>query len=138
MQPLQIQISQVMLEITEEAISNWGILDITNSNFTSNTATQGGALNNYNTGKSILTVTESNLKDNTATNGGALYNDAGTSEIHFNSITGNTGTDLYSYSGTLNAQNNWWGTNNNPSSKVTGNVNITTWLVLTSNMHHQI
>ncbi|MCK9150762.1 beta strand repeat-containing protein [Methanobacterium alcaliphilum] len=120
------------------AIRNWGILTISKSNFTSNSATQGGALNNYNNGRSILTVTESNLLYNSATTGGALYNDAGTSELHFNRIVGNSGTDVYRSSGVLNAQNNWWGTNLEGSTplaagKVNNDVNATTWLVLKIN-----
>ena len=32
--------------------------------------------------------------------------------------------------GTVDAINNWWGSNNNPSGEVSGNVNVSTWLVL--------
>ena len=114
------------------AIRNWGYLNVDKSSFVSNSATEGSAINNY---RNILTVTESNFINNAATTGGALYNAGGTSEIHFNRIIGNTGTDLYRAAGTLNAQNNWWGNNlqgSNPltAGRVNANVNTATWLVL--------
>ncbi len=116
-------------------IRNWGILNITGSNFTGNSATNGGAINNYNSGRSSLTVTESSLMNNSATSGGAVYNEGGTADIRFNRITGNSGTDIYRASGTVNAQNNWWGTNFQGTTplaagRVNSGVNVPTWLVL--------
>jgi len=114
------------------AIRNWGFLSIEDSIFTNNSAREGGALNNYNSqGTSILNVTGSTLTRNSANTGSAIYNTAGTSNIHFNQIINNTGNfDVYAEEGTVNATNNWWGSNTNISSRVSGNVNITTWLVL--------
>ena len=115
-------------------IRNWGVLNVTNSTFTGNSGTQGGVFNN-NDNSAILNVTGSTFTNNSATYGGALYNGAGTAEIHFNRIIGNTGTDIYRSAGTVNAQNNWWGNNYSGSSpltagRVNNNVNATTWLVL--------
>jgi parallel beta-helix repeat protein len=53
------------------------------------------------------------------------------SDIHFNRIVNNNNHDLYNGgSSEINATNNWWGANADPSSRITGNVNYTPWLVL--------
>ena len=78
-------------------------------------------------------MSNSNLCNNTASYGGGIYND-GTAEVHFCRIIGNNaseGTDIYNNSGDIEAQYNWWGDNNDPSSKVFGDVNVTPWLILT-------
>ena len=88
----------------------------------------GGAINNA----GILTLTGNNFLNNAATGtGGTIYN-TGTTIINFNRIIG-TGNNIASPTGTVNATNNWWGSNSSPSGKVSGNVNINTWLVLTVN-----
>ncbi len=141
------------------AIYSTGTLTVTNSIFVNNTATAsatatalfgsttarsyafGGAI--YNAGP--LNVSGSNLENNrvTATSnpdttsdayGGAIYNIGGTvddREIHFNRIIGNTNYDIYSASGAVDAENNWWGSNTSPSSRVSGTVDVNPWLVLT-------
>lgn len=125
------------------AISNYGSLTISNSTFTGNTATKGGAISQRYDGSSgsnnALTITGSVFTGNTATTkGSAIYcgSNAGTCNIHFNRIYGNTGTnDIYSDS-TIDAINNWWGTNFSVTSpvnanRVNSNVNADPWIVLT-------
>jgi len=53
------------------------------------------------------------------------------SDIHFNRIVNNNNHDLNNGgSSEINATNNWWGSNVDPSGRITGNVNYTPWLVL--------
>ena len=86
----------------------------------------GGAINNAGT----LTLTGNNLLNNAATgNGGTVYN-TGTATINYNRIIG-TGNVIASPTGSVSAINNWWGSNSSPSSKVSGTVDVSKWLVLT-------
>ena len=107
-----------------------GNLNITQSDFSGNIAqySNGGAINNI----GFLNVTGSSFELNHANMGGALSN-GGTVTIQFNSMINNTATmgisDVYSASGFLNADNNWWGSNTNPTGRVAGTV-ISKWLVL--------
>ena len=105
-----------------------------NSTFNNNTAQRvGGAV--YNDG--TLTICNSTLIYNTATSGGAVYNDNnGKSIIQFNRIIGNSSPDIYDGAGSVNATDNWWGTNfqgTNPRAfgRVTSNVNSNLWIILT-------
>lgn len=140
---------------TGGAIVDYGTLTLTDSTFTNNTAVQGGAIlspgtltvnnstftgNNGGIGGAItsvgsLNVTGSTFMGNTATiQGGAIYKIGTNSEVHFNRILGNTapgGYDIYVASGSVNATNNWWGSNADPSSRVFGSVTVDPWLVLT-------
>jgi peptidoglycan/xylan/chitin deacetylase (PgdA/CDA1 family)/methionine-rich copper-binding protein CopC len=92
------------------------------NNFATN---NGGAI--YNSGK--LNITSSTLAANSVSTGygSAVYNHQGSAEIHFNSIFGNSGNAIYSDYGTVNAQNNWWGTNNNPGSELEAFEDINNW-----------
>ena len=85
----------------------------------------GGAI--YNSG--TLNITSCTLANNTVTNGygSAVYNHNGTAEIHYNSIFGNNGNAIYSDAGTVNAQNDWWGTNDNPGSELEDFSDIAKW-----------
>ena len=85
----------------------------------------GGAI--YNSG--TLNITSCTLANNTVTNGygSAVYNHNGTSEIHYNSIFGNNGNAVYSDAGTVNAQNDWWGTNDNPGTELEDFSDINNW-----------
>ena len=114
--------------------------NITSSTFTGNTAINGGAL--YNTGGPYdgianINITSSTLTDNNVTdNGGAIFNtdDTGTATVYanYNRIMGNTpgNSEIDSPTGTVDATDNWWGSNNNPSGDVNGIVTVTTWLFL--------
>jgi len=118
------------------AIYNDGTLTITNSTLQNNTALSwgGGAISNY--GK--LTIMYSTLQKNTASYGGAIFN-YDTTSIEFSQIIGNTastGSAIDSDSGTVNAKYNWWGSNANPSGRVSGNVIITNWLTTPLNINN--
>ncbi len=116
-------------------------LAISGCNFTNNTASYGGTIANMYS--SYLNATNSNFVGNTASyDGGILYNTyTTTSEVHFNRIVGNTartGADISCYFGSVNATNNWWGSNANPSGRMYGNVTVNPWLVLTVNSNSTI
>jgi uncharacterized repeat protein (TIGR01451 family) len=113
------------------AIWSGSTLTVTNSNFTSNSAANGGAIYN-NAGNS--NITGSNFISNSATTrGGAFFNNNGVATIQFNRIVGNTpaGSQIRRNSGTVNAPNNWWGSNSGSTGKTSGTVNVATYLVLT-------
>ena len=86
----------------------YGTVTGTNNTFNNNTATSnGGAI--YNEG--ILNETNSTFINNTANNdGGAIYKD-GISTVNFSRIVGNHVPDIYNGRGSVNAENNWWGSN---------------------------
>ncbi|MEL7669668.1 Ig-like domain-containing protein [Methanobacterium sp.] len=100
---------------------------------TGNTADAAGAVYSY---RSSTNITSSTFNNNTATYGGAIYNTEGSCTLQFNRIVGNTadyGNDIYCGSGSkLNAEYNWWGSNDDPSVKVIG-AKVSKWLVLTVN-----
>jgi Bacterial Ig-like domain (group 3)/Domain of unknown function DUF11 len=118
------------------AIYNDGILAVENSTFDSNYGmTEGGAI--YNNGE--LTVTNSTFYNNLDNGyGSAICNDkAGTSTVNFNRILGDSmsGIDyIYNNSGSINAEDNWWGTNfngTNPQDAGITNFEVANWIVLT-------
>ena len=95
-------------------------LTITDSNFTGNTATiNGGAI--FNTGSSTANINNTTFTSNTAQKGGAIYNYSNsTANIHFSRIIQNSGYDIYNLNSSLNADNNWWGSNSDPSGRIHG------------------
>ncbi len=97
---------------------------IYNSTFTKNNATYGGAIRNAN---SHLTIKKSIFNGNNAKSGRALHNYHGNVTINYNSITNNN-QDIYNY-GTINADYNWWGTNNINKNR-TINTKINNWIYL--------
>ena len=101
--------------------------------FTGNTADAAGAIYNYG---SSTNISASTFNNNIATYGGAIYNTEGLCILNFNRIVGNTaayGNDIYCGSGSkLNAEYNWWGSNDDPSVKVIG-AKVFKWLVLSVN-----
>ena len=121
-------------------IESGGISQIRNSYLINNTAsTFGGAI--YNGGN--LDIRSSDMENNVANGfvdesygefkaGGAIYN-YGTAIVYFNRIINNTDYEIDcepSY-GSVDAENNWWGSNDDPSSKVNGPVDCNPWLVMT-------
>ncbi len=104
-------------------------LNVTGSIFTGNTADyNGGAVNN----DGNLTIIGSTFTGNRAVYGGAIADHTNLT-IHFSRIVGNTattGSAIYT-TDTADARYNWWGSNANPSSKVSGNVTVGPWIVLT-------
>ncbi len=116
------------------AIINTGTCTVTGSTFTNNTAVNGGAICNY--GTNTCTVTGSTFTGNKATAGigGAIYTSSSLT-AHFNRFYNNTavnGTAIYCYSGSVDAENNWWGSNNPYwNSLISGFTNPTNWVILT-------
>lgn len=92
----------------------------------------GGAIWN----QGILNVFESTFTNNAAINGSAIYSDTSNVVLNFNRFVGNTG--YYGYqvyvTGTtpINAENNWWGSNADPSSMVF-HADANPWIMLTVN-----
>ena len=113
-----------------------GILFVNNSSINSNIVScNGGGVCNW---LGTTTLNDSNITSNIALSGGAIYSNAGSTVINFCRIVGNNvcqSLDIISDndSVTLNAENNWWGSNSNPTGRVSGNVDISTWLVLNTN-----
>ena len=104
---------------------------ITGSTISSNTATNGGGIcNNYGT----LTVSGCDFESNQASYGNAIYNYGGDTSnrvVQFCRFYDHAaGYEIYSDSGSMDAQYNWWGSNKNAISKVYGNVDVSPWLVL--------
>jgi len=82
---------------------------------------------------------DSIISNNLTDNYYGIWTYNSTDAIHFNRITGNT-YGLRNDIGTVNATNNWWGSNANPSTNssiiwnVSGNVIANPWLVLGVNV----
>jgi PKD repeat protein len=108
-----------------------GIVTITGSSITGCTATNGGAIGILH---GIVTITGSTITGCSATEGGAIYSDRdGDIIIHFSRIYQNTatlGSGICAGFFTVDAVNNWWGTNEGPSAFITGLVYADPWLVL--------
>ncbi|MBP2044857.1 beta strand repeat-containing protein [Methanobacterium aggregans] len=124
------------------AISHLGkSLTITNSNFTGNMAINGGviwAAYNSHSSTGPFSISRCIFTGNRAVQGSVVWNDRGsdTGVMHFNRIFGNTGKgDVYSASGAVDAENNWWGDNFNgthpgAAGRVNSNVDADPWIVL--------
>ena len=113
-------------------------LNMSNCTFSTNIATnQGGAIANVGV-NAILNGSKCTFIDNNAVNnGGAIYNN-GITTVNFNSFVNNTattGSAIYLSMGTVNAENNWWGSNNNPSSQINGTVDYSNWLYMTETVN---
>ena len=113
------------------AITNYfgSNLTLINCILANNTATStGGAI--YNSG--YLNVTTSTFTGNKVKKGYGydIYNHKGTADVHFNSILGNNEESIYSDAGTVNAQNNWWGSNNNPGTELEDFGDLKNWTPL--------
>lgn len=116
-------------------IYNLGTLTVVNCSIENNNAGDGGGIFNE---LDTLNVTGSNFTSNSATNGGAIYNQ-GPANVHFNRIVGNTaiqGSAIYNGMGTVNATHNWWGSNNPNFSNMISEIDTYTvtyspWLYLT-------
>jgi len=114
------------------AISNIAVLIVNGSTFTNNTIDFGGGYGGgaiYNTDWGTSTVNNSTFTGNKGIVGGAIYNENGNLTIHFSRIVGNNQKDIYSDSGSVNAEYNWWGSNASPSGRIYG-LNVSKWMVL--------
>lgn len=116
--------------------NNGASLTLKNSYIYRNIATTGGGIFNFN-GK--LTVSGCDFTLNKASgatdsDGNALLNFSNSKIIlHFNRfLDPYAGHEITSLNpiGTIDAKYNWWGSNKNPLSKVSGNVVVTPWLIL--------
>ena len=125
------------------AILSYSDATITGSTFTNNSAdNEGGAIahgdsNSVNPATGTINIQGNTFTGNSANgSGGAIENYQSNINANFNRITGNTapqGSAIYSNPGTVNAvdaSNNWWGSNANPSSNVYGNVTVGSWIIL--------
>ena len=110
-----------------------GIITEIQSTFTDNTASYGGAILNDVSG--VITEIQSTFIDNTAIYGGAVFNNGGNSTIDFCRIITNTGFDIYSIGGLVNAIDDWWGSNVQSTIagdiySIGGTLTYNPWLVL--------
>ncbi len=110
------------------AIYNQGTLTIDGSTFTNNTADNGGAILNEDT----LTIEGSTFTNNTADNGGAIYNYYSTCNVNFTRFYNNAsdiGDAIYNVGGSVNAENNWWGTHNPNWNNLIGGFDAPVWWI---------
>jgi HYR domain-containing protein/immunoglobulin I-set domain protein len=119
-----------------------GTLTVTNSSFSSNTANSssagGGAIDvfNFNLGNTSASIGTSAFSTNSAANGrgGAVIVESGSADVQYSRLVGNTaatgGRTVHRVSGTLTADNNWWGANSGPSVNANSGGNILVWLQL--------
>lgn len=118
------------------AIKNQGTCNVNNCIFDSNKADQwGGAIYDY----GQFTIISCTLTGNTASAGGVIYND-NIVNAHFCRFIGNIpDNDVISTNGYLNAENNWWGSDDNPRYHITkryviiGSIHVDPWIVLSLN-----
>jgi len=108
--------------ITNSFGSSLTLIDCVIANNTA--ATMGGAI--YNSG--YLNATSNTFIGNTVIKGYGydIFNN-GSADVHFNSILGNNESSIYSAKGTVNAQNNWWGTNSNPGTELENFDDLQNW-----------
>lgn len=118
-----------------------GEVNIINSVFTGNTGSNH-LIYNFN---GILRVTGSVFTNNTATSPTASYslirNEYGDVHLSFNQIFNNNGWlyDVSSRTSSVYADNNWWGSNDGPGNRV--NINsrgVNSWLVLTISIEKSV
>jgi PKD repeat protein len=108
---------------------------ITSSSFENCSAAQGGgAIAAYSEqpccNHPVATVISSSFTNCSASQGNILYaTQSSTAAIHYSRIYNNSGTAVYSDYGSIDATNNWWGSNDNPSSQV-HDASYNPWLVL--------
>jgi predicted outer membrane repeat protein len=110
------------------AIYNQDTLTIEGSTFTNNTADNGGAILNEDT----LTIEGSTFTNNTADNGGAIYNYYSTCNVNFTRFYNNAsdiGDAIYNVGGSVNAENNWWGTHNPNWDNLIGGFDAPVWWI---------
>jgi len=114
---------------------NTGTADVTSSTITNNVAGNSG--NGGAIASQVSNVNSSTMTGNSVSGGGtgsAIHSWYG--NVHFNRIYNNADPALtevdYTHiaDNSIEAQNNWWGTNGNPSSRTLGNVTYSPWLVL--------
>lgn len=119
-------------------IYNSGTVNINNCSFTGNSAAWGGAVWSEGT----AAIDGCNFQGNTASSNGGAIRNWGTMTVKFSRIVGNTAPDAdlsNTYYGTTTAINNWWGSNSNPSGRISvesGFVTYNPWIILTIRSNH--
>ena len=116
-------------------ICNMNIMVLYNSNITNNNGNIGGGICNGGT----TTLISCNINNNIASIGGGLENYSGNANFIFCRIVGNTAADgsaiFNEYGNLVYADQNWWGDNNSPYSKLSGDlddITLSSWLILNS------
>ena len=118
------------------------INNITGCTFTNNTATgAAGAIASYNGGitSNVINCTFINnaVKDIDGCGGAIALWNTGTLNVHYSSFVNNTapqGNAIYNFDGSVNAKDNWWGSNNPVwAILISGSVDHSTWLYMTMN-----
>jgi hypothetical protein len=107
-------------------------MKVTGSKLASNTAKNGGAIFNDATANNLV-VYNSDLVDNLATNsGGAISNFGTNTNVQNNNLLNNKDANGFSVvntgSGSINVNNNWWGSNVDPNSLVDG-ATVNNWII---------
>lgn len=101
-------------------------IQLTNNKLHENNGKYGGAVRNDG---STLTMQKVLFSSNSATNGGALYNYKGDSTVVHSVILNNNNIDLFNNQGRIYAPENWWGSNNIGTDRT--NTNIPNWVIMT-------
>jgi predicted outer membrane repeat protein len=107
--------------------STAGTVLLARNTFTGNSALGGGAIANINGGTFLHAIGCTFSKNDASQQGGALLNSAGTASIsccRFIENTATHGDAIYNSSGTVEAFNNWWGTNNPDPSALFGGTSV--------------
>ena len=119
-----------------------GTLTVGGTSFSGNTANSasagGGAIDvfNFNLGTTSATIGTSSFSNNNAANGrgGAVILESGSADVHYSRLVGNTaatgGRAVHRVSGTLSADNDWWGLNSGPAANANSGGSILVWLQL--------
>ena len=122
--------------ISDTSILNNTFNGIFVTNGSDNNTIIGDIVSNNLYGINILNSYNNTISNNIISNNSVdgIYLNNSSAQINFNRIVGNTRYGLYNTgNGTVNAENNWWGSNTLNSTSVCvngGTVNIDQWLVL--------
>lgn len=115
-------------------IYNEGTLNITSSVIENNTS---GNLGNGGAGGHNWSCNEApNGTRGKSGTGGGIYN-RNSATVNYNRIINNSQYAVYSSEGTVNLENNWWGSNEGPVGHVSDNINVDSWLEMKMDMSQE-
>jgi hypothetical protein len=118
------------LTVTNKTIGPSGVISFP-PQFYNCSATDGGAI--YTIG-GLVGINGTFFTNSSATSGSGsviFATGSGSNNVHFSRIYGNSGLAFFADSGsTIDAENNWWGSNISPAGFVSGTVEYNPWLVL--------
>jgi hypothetical protein len=104
-----------------------GSVTVTSSSFNGCSASVGGAIGIYDS----FTISSSTFTGCSAGFGGAIYTPNGGGTIHFCRIYQDSlATAVYTHGSSLDASDNWWGSNSDPSGNTAGGVITSPYLML--------